>query len=185
MKKIASSCYSCLPQAAVRSLMNFNRTGSGDGIIRKLPTALMTLYSRLMIPESRVMTTEDSCNREFRRSLQPTLIRRIMNSSLTFLSQSEQETDKLGHALAAVLTHGLPIALNGQLGSGKTRFVRALCSGLGVDTLSSTVRRSSLCSCIRTEESRSPISTPTGLVIWTSSFRSVLTSICCPTNGCV
>jgi tRNA threonylcarbamoyladenosine biosynthesis protein TsaE len=57
-----------------------------------------------------------------------------MNSSLTFLSQSEQETDHLGHALAAVLTHGLPVALNGQLGSGKTRFVRALCSGLGVDT---------------------------------------------------
>jgi tRNA threonylcarbamoyladenosine biosynthesis protein TsaE len=57
-----------------------------------------------------------------------------MNSSLTFLSQSEQETDHLGHAVAAVLTHGLPVALNGQLGSGKTRFVRALCSGLGVDT---------------------------------------------------
>lgn len=56
-----------------------------------------------------------------------------MNSSLTFLSQSEHETDQLGHALAAVLTQGLPIALNGQLGSGKTRFVRALCSGLGVD----------------------------------------------------
>lgn len=57
-----------------------------------------------------------------------------MNSSLTFLSCSEQDTDKLGHALASVLTHGLPIALNGQLGSGKTRFVRALCSGLNIDT---------------------------------------------------
>ncbi len=57
-----------------------------------------------------------------------------MNSSLTYLSQSEHETDTLGHALAGVITHGLPIALNGQLGSGKTRFVRALCSGLGIDT---------------------------------------------------
>ena len=57
-----------------------------------------------------------------------------MNSSLIFLSQSEQETDYLGHSLAAVLADGLPIALNGQLGSGKTRFVRALCSGLGIDT---------------------------------------------------
>lgn len=57
-----------------------------------------------------------------------------MNSSLTFLSQSEDETDRLGHELAVVLTTGLPIALNGQLGSGKTRFVRALCRGLGVDT---------------------------------------------------
>ncbi len=57
-----------------------------------------------------------------------------MNSSLTFLSRSEQDTDKLGHALASVLTDGLPIALNGQLGSGKTRFVRALCRGLNIDT---------------------------------------------------
>lgn len=56
-----------------------------------------------------------------------------MNSSLTFLSQSEQDTDQLGHALASVLTGGLPIALDGQLGSGKTRFVRALCSGLNID----------------------------------------------------
>lgn len=57
-----------------------------------------------------------------------------MNSSLTFLSRCEEDTDKLGHALASVLTGGLPIALNGQLGSGKTRFVRALCGGLKIDT---------------------------------------------------
>lgn len=57
-----------------------------------------------------------------------------MNSSLTLLSRSEDETDRLGHQLAAILKSGLPIALNGQLGSGKTRFVRAVCSGLGIDT---------------------------------------------------
>lgn len=57
-----------------------------------------------------------------------------MTSSLTFLSQSEHETDQLGAALAAVLDSGLVIALNGQLGSGKTRFVRALCNALDVDT---------------------------------------------------
>ena len=62
------------------------------------------------------------------------LIQRIMNSSLTFLSQSEDDTDRLGHTVAAVLVSGLTIALNGQLGSGKTRFVRALCNGLSVDT---------------------------------------------------
>lgn len=53
--------------------------------------------------------------------------------SLTFLSHSEGETDRLGCALAEVLDRGLTIALNGQLGSGKTRFIRALCSGLGID----------------------------------------------------
>lgn len=57
-----------------------------------------------------------------------------MNSSLTFLSRSEDETDKLGQALSSVLSSGLAIALNGQLGSGKTRFVRALCFGLNIDT---------------------------------------------------
>ena len=53
--------------------------------------------------------------------------------SLSFLSHSEGETDRLGHAFAGVLNGGLTIALNGQLGSGKTRFIRALCSGLGID----------------------------------------------------
>ena len=57
-----------------------------------------------------------------------------MNNSLTLLSRSENETDRLGHQLAAVLESGLAIALNGQLGSGKTRFVRAVCDGLGIDT---------------------------------------------------
>jgi tRNA threonylcarbamoyladenosine biosynthesis protein TsaE len=56
-----------------------------------------------------------------------------MSSSLTYLSQSEDDTDRLGHTVAAVLVSGLTIALNGQLGSGKTRFVRALCNGLSVD----------------------------------------------------
>jgi tRNA threonylcarbamoyladenosine biosynthesis protein TsaE len=57
-----------------------------------------------------------------------------MNSSVTFLSHSEAETDQLGSALAGVLSCGLTIAIDGQLGSGKTRFVRALCESLGIDT---------------------------------------------------
>jgi tRNA threonylcarbamoyladenosine biosynthesis protein TsaE len=52
---------------------------------------------------------------------------------LTFLSHSEVETDRLGRTFAEVLDRGLTIALNGQLGSGKTRFTRALCDGLGID----------------------------------------------------
>lgn len=51
---------------------------------------------------------------------------------LTVLSTSESETDLLGRQLAIVLPAGLTVALNGQLGSGKTRFVRSLCQGLGV-----------------------------------------------------
>lgn len=50
-----------------------------------------------------------------------------------FHSNSEAATDRLGHALSDVLCPGITIALNGQLGSGKTRFVRSLCRGLGAD----------------------------------------------------
>lgn len=57
-----------------------------------------------------------------------------MSSPLTLLSHSEADTDALGAVLAESLTEGLTIAFNGELGSGKTRFVRALCAGLGIDT---------------------------------------------------
>lgn len=50
-----------------------------------------------------------------------------------FHSDSEAATDRLGHVLSEVLCAGITIALNGQLGSGKTRFVRSLCLGLGAD----------------------------------------------------
>jgi len=59
-----------------------------------------------------------------------------MSSVITFQSHSEEETDQLGASLAGVLSQGLTIALDGQLGSGKTRFVRALCEALGIDTIS-------------------------------------------------
>lgn len=45
---------------------------------------------------------------------------------------SEDDTDRLGQDLARVLRPGLTIGLNGDLGAGKTRFVRALCMGLGI-----------------------------------------------------
>lgn len=57
-----------------------------------------------------------------------------MTEAVTFLSSSEQDTDWLGSAVASHLGGGLTIALNGQLGSGKTRFTRALCGALGMDT---------------------------------------------------
>lgn len=59
-----------------------------------------------------------------------------MSSRVAFQSHNEAETDQLGASLAGVLSYGLTIALDGQLGSGKTRFVRALCQALGIDTTS-------------------------------------------------
>ena len=44
----------------------------------------------------------------------------------------EADTRALGARLANALRGGLTVALNGQLGSGKTFFVRAVCRALGV-----------------------------------------------------
>jgi tRNA threonylcarbamoyladenosine biosynthesis protein TsaE len=53
--------------------------------------------------------------------------------AFTFRSLSEDDTDRLGAAIAAALESGLVIALQGSLGAGKTRLSRAICSGLGID----------------------------------------------------
>jgi len=44
-------------------------------------------------------------------------------------------TDALGFALGTLLFPGAVVALNGQLGAGKTRLVRAIAAGLGVRNL--------------------------------------------------
>jgi tRNA threonylcarbamoyladenosine biosynthesis protein TsaE len=46
---------------------------------------------------------------------------------------AEGATDALGRALAEVLTPGVVVGLAGPLGAGKTRLVRAIAAGLGVD----------------------------------------------------
>lgn len=46
----------------------------------------------------------------------------------------EAATDRLGAAIANSLVDGIVVELNGQLGAGKTRLVRAICKALGVDT---------------------------------------------------
>lgn len=56
-----------------------------------------------------------------------------MTDSLSILCHDESDTDLLGRQFADALATGLVVALNGQLGSGKTRFVRAVCSALGAD----------------------------------------------------
>ena len=55
-----------------------------------------------------------------------------MSGQFEFLSNSETETARLGRHFASVLTGGMMVALNGNLGAGKTNFVRAVCEGLGV-----------------------------------------------------
>lgn len=50
----------------------------------------------------------------------------------THRTQSESETADVGRALAATLAAGDVVLLYGDLGAGKTAFVRGLAEGLGV-----------------------------------------------------
>jgi tRNA threonylcarbamoyladenosine biosynthesis protein TsaE len=54
-------------------------------------------------------------------------------NSLTFTSENEAATNRLGAALADVLPEGTTVALCGTLGAGKTRLVKAIAGALGVD----------------------------------------------------
>src|SRR5262245_60446174 len=51
----------------------------------------------------------------------------------TVTAQSEEETAAVGRELAATLRAGSVVLLVGELGAGKTAFVRGLAEGLGVD----------------------------------------------------
>jgi tRNA threonylcarbamoyladenosine biosynthesis protein TsaE len=48
------------------------------------------------------------------------------------VSKGEQDTERLAEALAAMLRQGTVLALDGDLGAGKTRFSQALAKALGV-----------------------------------------------------
>jgi tRNA threonylcarbamoyladenosine biosynthesis protein TsaE len=52
---------------------------------------------------------------------------------LAFQSSSEADTERLGRALADVLSAGSVVALSGPLGAGKTRLVQAIAAASGVD----------------------------------------------------
>lgn len=52
---------------------------------------------------------------------------------MEFISHSEADTLKFGEELAAKLSPGNVIAMYGDLGAGKTAFVRGLAKGLGLD----------------------------------------------------
>ena len=50
-----------------------------------------------------------------------------------FFSSSERETEAHGGRLAAVLPGGSVVAMYGDLGAGKTAFVRGMARGMGLD----------------------------------------------------
>ena len=50
---------------------------------------------------------------------------------MEYITNSPEETEKLGAALAQILTPGTVIAYRGDLGAGKTAFTRGLARGLG------------------------------------------------------
>jgi tRNA threonylcarbamoyladenosine biosynthesis protein TsaE len=49
------------------------------------------------------------------------------------ISRSEQETATIAHALASELRAGDVLLISGNLGAGKTAFVRGVAEGLGLD----------------------------------------------------
>jgi tRNA threonylcarbamoyladenosine biosynthesis protein TsaE len=56
-----------------------------------------------------------------------------MDSPETFTTHSEGETSALGEKVAATLRRGTFVLLHGDLGAGKTAFVRGMAAGLGAN----------------------------------------------------
>jgi tRNA threonylcarbamoyladenosine biosynthesis protein TsaE len=52
---------------------------------------------------------------------------------MTHLTGSEEETEAVARAIAAGLEAGNVLLVSGDLGAGKTAFVRGLAAGLGID----------------------------------------------------
>lgn len=53
---------------------------------------------------------------------------------MDYVSNSPEETENLGAALAERLNPGAVVAFTGDLGAGKTAFVRGMARGLGIRT---------------------------------------------------
>jgi tRNA threonylcarbamoyladenosine biosynthesis protein TsaE len=57
----------------------------------------------------------------------------VSSGAESFISHSEHETQQIAARLAATMKPGAVLLLAGDLGSGKTTFVRGLAEGLGID----------------------------------------------------
>jgi len=51
----------------------------------------------------------------------------------TYISHSEAETEAIGEKLASTLKDGTVVAMYGDLGAGKTAFVRGMAKGMGLN----------------------------------------------------
>jgi tRNA threonylcarbamoyladenosine biosynthesis protein TsaE len=52
---------------------------------------------------------------------------------MTITTHSEEETSSVGQSIARSLAPGSIVLLQGELGAGKTAFVRGMAEGLGID----------------------------------------------------
>ena len=52
---------------------------------------------------------------------------------MEIITHSERETEEVGAALARRVPDGTVVAMYGELGSGKTAFVRGMARGMGID----------------------------------------------------
>lgn len=50
-----------------------------------------------------------------------------------YITNSEQETERLGSSFAEKLPDGAVVAMFGELGAGKTAFVRGMAKGMGLE----------------------------------------------------
>lgn len=60
-----------------------------------------------------------------------------MEIPCTILVSSESETESLAQSFSNIIKEGDVIALNGELGSGKTFFIKSLCKSYGIKNVSS------------------------------------------------
>ena len=52
---------------------------------------------------------------------------------MVYITNSERETEELGERFAETIPDGSVVAFYGELGSGKTAFVRGMARGMGID----------------------------------------------------